>query len=309
MSGRSGTVAGCASAAGASGRQRLADAAARCAAAPHALRIGRAARVPRSIASSSTASTSRRTATRTRTSTSPPDGAVRPLAAAAVRRPGHARHQAAAAVLAGHRLDGPGTYWTLWTLRYPSVLYTLLTAAMVFLLARRFARSTSAGCLAALTYLAFFSTYHYGRPFLTNAPETFWLFLAWFIPLYWRTGDAALAPVAGAARRDHRRRAALQILRAAGAGGPGARLVVPASARLPLGRVRAPGCLEARAHRGRRAGAVLAVVRARSGSAIGMAVVRDQGECRQVRRRGRLVPRRDCSGAARACGPCCSVHR
>jgi len=76
-------------------------------------------------------------------------------------------------------------YWTLWNLRYPSVLYTLLTAAMAFLLARRFARSTGTGCLAALTYLAFFSTYHYGRPFLTNAPETFWLFLAWFIPLYW----------------------------------------------------------------------------------------------------------------------------
>lgn len=76
-------------------------------------------------------------------------------------------------------------HWTLWTLRYPSVLYTLLTAAMAFLLARRFAHDAGTGVLAALAYLAFFSTYHYGRPFLTNAPETCWLFLAWFIPLYW----------------------------------------------------------------------------------------------------------------------------
>jgi 4-amino-4-deoxy-L-arabinose transferase-like glycosyltransferase len=80
---------------------------------------------------------------------------------------------------------GQARHWTLWNLRYPGVLYTLLTAAMAFLLARRFARSLNAGFLAALAYLAFFSTYHYGRPFLTNAPETFWLFLAWFIPLYW----------------------------------------------------------------------------------------------------------------------------
>jgi 4-amino-4-deoxy-L-arabinose transferase-like glycosyltransferase len=80
---------------------------------------------------------------------------------------------------------GQARHWTLWNLRYPSVLYTLLTAAMTFLLARRFARSTDTGVLAGLVYLAFFSTYHYGRPYLTNAPETFWLFLAWFVPLYW----------------------------------------------------------------------------------------------------------------------------
>ncbi len=80
-----------------------------------------------------------------------------------------------------------GRHWTLWNLRFPSVLYTLLTALMVFLLGRRFAHSARTGVLAALAYLAFFSTYHYGRPFLTNAPETFWLFLAWFIALYWPT--------------------------------------------------------------------------------------------------------------------------
>jgi 4-amino-4-deoxy-L-arabinose transferase-like glycosyltransferase len=80
------------------------------------------------------------------------------------------------------------SHWTLLALRAPSVFYTLLTAALAGLLARRFARSSAAGVMAALAYLAFFSTYHYGRPFLTNAPETFWLFLAWFIPLYWPQG-------------------------------------------------------------------------------------------------------------------------
>src|SRR5271165_561924 len=83
-----------------------------------------------------------------------------------------------------------GASWSLWNLRYPSVIYTLLTAAMVFLLARRISGDGARGCIAACAYLAFFSTYRYGRPYLTNAPETFWLFLAYFVLLYWR--EAAL---------------------------------------------------------------------------------------------------------------------
>ncbi len=81
---------------------------------------------------------------------------------------------------------GHGQSWTLWDLRYPNVIYTLLTAAMVFLLGWKCARDLSTGFAAALAYLAFFSTYRYGRPFLTNAPETFWLFLPFFILLYWK---------------------------------------------------------------------------------------------------------------------------
>jgi 4-amino-4-deoxy-L-arabinose transferase-like glycosyltransferase len=84
-----------------------------------------------------------------------------------------------------------GASWSLWNLRYPSVLYTLLTAALVFLLARKFSGDNARGCIAACAYLAFFSTYRYGRPYLTNAPETFWLFLSYFVLLYWR--EAALA--------------------------------------------------------------------------------------------------------------------
>jgi len=81
---------------------------------------------------------------------------------------------------------GWGKDWTLWNLRYPSVVYTLLTAWMVFLLGWKLSRQPGTGFLAALAFLAFFSTYRYGRPFLTNPPEVFWIFLPFFILLYWR---------------------------------------------------------------------------------------------------------------------------
>lgn len=79
-----------------------------------------------------------------------------------------------------------GQDWDLWHLRYPSVIYTLLTAMLVFLLAWRLSRQMETGFVAALTYLAFFSTYRYGRPFLVNPPEVFWFFLPFFTLLYWR---------------------------------------------------------------------------------------------------------------------------
>jgi len=81
---------------------------------------------------------------------------------------------------------GWGKEWTLWQLRYPSVIYTLLTAAMLFLLGRKLAGKTETGFIAALTFLAFFTTYRFGRPFLTNPPEVFWIFLPFFVLLYWR---------------------------------------------------------------------------------------------------------------------------
>ena len=79
-----------------------------------------------------------------------------------------------------------GRHWELWRLRLPVVLYTLATAALVLLLARRLSGKTSTGLLAALVFLAFFSTYRYGRVVLTSAPETFWFFLPFFILLFWR---------------------------------------------------------------------------------------------------------------------------
>lgn len=79
-----------------------------------------------------------------------------------------------------------GQQWNLWNLRYPSVIYTLLTAAMLLMLGWKLSAQIETGCIAALTFLAFFTTYRFGRPFLTNAPEVFWLFLPFFVLLYWR---------------------------------------------------------------------------------------------------------------------------
>lgn len=88
--------------------------------------------------------------------------------------------------------------WTLWHLRYPSVIYSLLTALLVFLLARKLSGSVVTGLVGLCSYLAFFSTYRYGRPFLTNPPEAFWLFLPFFALLTWRPAafESRLAPVA-----------------------------------------------------------------------------------------------------------------
>jgi len=86
--------------------------------------------------------------------------------------------------------------WTFWHLRTPSVVYSLLTAFLVFLLARKLSGSLETGFVGALCYLAFFSTYRYGRPFLTNPPEAFWLFLPFFALLYWRPAafESRIAP-------------------------------------------------------------------------------------------------------------------
>lgn len=80
--------------------------------------------------------------------------------------------------------------WSLESLRWPSVLYTALTALLLFISVRRFSGKTQTGMLAALVWLSFFATYRYGRPFLTDPPEVFWLSLPFFTLLYW--GKSAL---------------------------------------------------------------------------------------------------------------------
>ena len=84
---------------------------------------------------------------------------------------------------------GWGEHWTLFNLRLPSVVYLWATALMVGLLARKVVANTQgqskdqsivAGAIAAIAFLSFFSTYRYGRPYLTSAPETFWLFGVFF---------------------------------------------------------------------------------------------------------------------------------
>lgn len=77
--------------------------------------------------------------------------------------------------------------WSLVALRWPSVAWTFATAVLVGLIGWRGAgRDTAKGLLAAAIYLAFLSSYRYGRPFLTNPPETFWSFLCFFLMLWWR---------------------------------------------------------------------------------------------------------------------------
>lgn len=79
-----------------------------------------------------------------------------------------------------------GRRWSLAALRWPSLVWTFATAAMAGLLAWRAGGRGADGILAAAIYLAFLSTYRYGRPFLTNPPETFWMFGCFFLMLWWR---------------------------------------------------------------------------------------------------------------------------
>ena len=85
--------------------------------------------------------------------------------------------------------SGWGSDWTLFALRWPSLVYTGLTAFFLFLAVARFSGNRKTGLLAALVWLSFFATYRYGRPFLTDPPEVFWISLPFFALLYW--GKAA----------------------------------------------------------------------------------------------------------------------
>ncbi|MES2941720.1 MAG: glycosyl transferase [Pseudomonadota bacterium] len=90
---------------------------------------------------------------------------------------------------------GWGEHWTLLNLRIPSLIYTWLVTLMVGLLTwkvvlnsgnppadegQKSRNAITSGAIAALVYLSFFSTYRYGRPYLTSGPETFWLFGVFF---------------------------------------------------------------------------------------------------------------------------------
>ena len=100
---------------------------------------------------------------------------------------------------------GWGEHWTLLRLRLPSIAYTWAIALMVGLLTWKIIcdnavatasmassrapeesrhRVITLSAIATIIYLSFFTTYRYGRPYVTSAPETFWLFgiffaLAW----------------------------------------------------------------------------------------------------------------------------------
>jgi Dolichyl-phosphate-mannose-protein mannosyltransferase len=78
-----------------------------------------------------------------------------------------------------------GRQWSLSSLRWPSLVYSALTAFFLFLAVRRFSGKTQTGILASLVWLSFFASYRYGRPFLTDPPEVFWLSLPFMALLYW----------------------------------------------------------------------------------------------------------------------------
>lgn len=74
--------------------------------------------------------------------------------------------------------------WSLIALRLPSIVYTFATTALLAFFAHRMAPAPGklrSACIAAALYLLFFSTFRYGRAYLTSAPETFWLAL----PMWW----------------------------------------------------------------------------------------------------------------------------
>ena len=73
--------------------------------------------------------------------------------------------------------------FTLFRLRFPIVVCTFLTAGLTFVVARRLTRDLECGYIAGLTFLGFYSSYQYGRPFLTNLPETLFVFLAFALVL------------------------------------------------------------------------------------------------------------------------------
>ncbi len=84
-----------------------------------------------------------------------------------------------------------GRHWSMAALRLPSVVYTLLTAALVAALTRRISGSLRSACIAAAVYLLFFSTFRYCRVYLTSAPETFWFGLPLFALLWMHTAPRA----------------------------------------------------------------------------------------------------------------------
>lgn len=84
-----------------------------------------------------------------------------------------------------------GRNWSMSALRLPSVVYTLLTAALVAGLTRRISGSLRSACVAAALYLLFFSTFRYCRVYLTSAPETFWFGLPLFALLWMHTREAS----------------------------------------------------------------------------------------------------------------------
>jgi len=79
-----------------------------------------------------------------------------------------------------------GQDWELWRLRLPIVAYSFLTALMVFWFTRRLSGENESAAIAGVSFLAFTSIFHHGRPYITNLPEVFFLSLAYFLVVLYR---------------------------------------------------------------------------------------------------------------------------
>ncbi|MFZ4478364.1 MAG: ArnT family glycosyltransferase [Rhodoferax sp.] len=90
-----------------------------------------------------------------------------------------------------------GRDWSMQALRAPSLLYTLLTAGAVLWSVRLITGNLRTALAAACVYLAFFCTFRFGRPYLTSAPETFWLNLPMFWLLWQRLRAAPVTQAGG----------------------------------------------------------------------------------------------------------------
>ncbi len=77
-----------------------------------------------------------------------------------------------------------GQDWTLFALRLPSLVYTLLLTALIAFSVHGISQNLKAALTAACAYLCFFCTFRYGRPYLTSAAESFWLDLPMFYALW-----------------------------------------------------------------------------------------------------------------------------
>ena len=80
-----------------------------------------------------------------------------------------------------------GKDWQLWRLRLPIVAYSFLTALLVFWATRRISGSRENAAIASLAFLAFTAIFHHGRPYITNLPEVFFLSLAYFLVVLYRS--------------------------------------------------------------------------------------------------------------------------
>jgi len=89
---------------------------------------------------------------------------------------------------------GWGQHWSVAALRTPSLLYLLLVSGAIVFCLRAITQRWREGLLAAGVFLAFLSTFRYGRPYLTSAPETFWFSLPLFALLWQRARRPAAGP-------------------------------------------------------------------------------------------------------------------